>query len=359
MTLAAAGVFLLAAMLVHLVLQSRPRQFGYEPPAVMGTDCLLVAAGSRRRVDLKKALNAAEAELRRVEALMSVHLAESQLSRINAAPAGEAVEICTELLDLLLRSRELTGRTRGTFNVTCLPSIRLWKGAAKSKKNPDDRSRSQAVALTGWRHFRLVGNSVTKLDTKAGIDLGGIAKGYGVDRAVEVLKKAGASGALVDVGGDVRCFGTTAWKEPWTVHVQNPFEEEMLLSLSLTDKAVATSGDYRRFSVIEGRRYSHIVDPRTGRPVADSSSVTVIADDAATADAWATALSVLGQAGLELAKAEGLEVLMILGPPADCRVVSTPGFSRFVSEGWPVRLTTAPASRPAPAVSATGPGRRN
>ncbi len=359
MTLAAAGVFLLAAMLVHLVLQSRPRQLVYQLREVMGTHCLLMAAGSRRQADLKKAMKAAEEELRRVEALMSVYLADSQLSRLNSAPSAEAVELAPELIDLLRRSRELTDRTRGAFDVTCLPIIRLRKAAAESNSNPDDQARGKALALTGWQHFRLAGNSVTKLETKAGIDLGAVAKGYGVDRAVEALKQAGASGALVEVGGDIRCFGTTAWKEPWPVRLQSPFEEELLLTLSLTDKAVATSGDYRRFSVIEGRRYSHIVDPRTGRPVAESSSVTVIADDAATADAWATALSVLGQAGLELAKAEGLEVLMILGPPADCRVVSTPGFSRFVSEGWPVRLATAPASRPAPAASATGPGRRN
>ncbi len=342
--LAAAGVFLLAAMLVHLVLQTRPRQLAYQPREVMGTHCLLMAAGSRRRVDLKKALKAAEAELRRVEALMSVYLADSQLSRLNSAPSAEAVELAPELIGLLRRSRELTDRTRGAFDVTCLPIIRLRKAAAESNSDPDDQARGKALALAGWRHFRLAGDSVTKLEAKAGIDLGAVAKGYGVDRAVEALKQAGASGALVEVGGDIRCFGTTAWKEPWPVRLQSPFGEDLLLTLSLTDKAVATSGDYRRFTIVEGKRYSHVVDPRTARPVEGSSSVTVIADDATTADAWATALSVLGQGGLELAEAEGLEVLMILGPPDDCRVVLTPGFRRFVSEGWPVRAATAPAA---------------
>ena len=314
------------------------RQRSQEPALVMGTTCRLIAVAPAGDRELGRALRAAESELRRVEALMSTRLANSALARLNAAPPGRPVPIPRELAGLLARSRELAGETRGAFDVTCRPILRVWKSGAQAGQAPSAEAMTEALARTGWEHFELSDAGVTKDIAAAEIDLGGIAKGYGIDRAAAALRRAGATGGLVDVGGDVYCFGRPAAGGSWRVGVQDPFSDELALVLSPVDKAVATSGDYERFSIIDGKRYSHIVNPRTGRPVEGASSVTVIADDATTADAWATALSVLGPDGLDLAAARGMEALMILGGPENYRIFYTPGFRDHVAEGWPVRL---------------------
>ncbi|MFQ5835694.1 MAG: FAD:protein FMN transferase, partial [bacterium] len=159
------------------------------------------------------------------------------------------------------------------------------------------------------------------------IDLGGIAKGYAVDRAIESLRKNGIRRALVNAGGDLYALGSGPGKEKWQVGIQDPREEDKLLGIiKVKDVGVATSGDYRRYFTIEGRRFSHIVNPKTGQTVQDvPMSVTVIAPDATTADALATGVFVLGpQKGIEL-----IESL----PQVEGMIVSE-GMKRISSKGW-------------------------
>ena len=350
--LAVASVVVLAAWIVHLRSRpgpgSRPDTGGMvvsdvvdtkrEISGVMGTDVTLIAVGAEEDVD--QAVAAAEAELRRVEALMSVQLENSQLALLNAASAGEEITLPSELLALLRRSRTLAKETDGAFDVTCLPLSRAWMAAGKTGNLPTDAALAEAMRRTGWTRFVFSGRSVTKLADGAAVDLGGIAKGYGIDCAIAAMRRAGAAGGLVDAGGDVRCFGEPIRYKLWRVGVQNPVRSRvrpLLLRLSLTNKAVATSGDYQRFETINGRRYSHIKDPRTGRSVEGASSVTVIADDATTADAWATALSVLGPDGLSLVKARGMEAMMVHNGPDGPKVHATDGFAAYVDGPWPIK----------------------
>ncbi len=359
MTQAGRRVRLLASVLAALAVgcSSRGRSPGgnagrtiveASPRAVMGTECVLKAVVPADRVgEARAALKRAEQALRRLEAVMSVHLADSALSRFNAAPARREIRLPAELTDLLRRAASFTELSGGAFDVTCGPVVRLWKRCAKAGRQPSEEELRQATARVGMKHLSITERGVTKLVAGVFVDLGAIAKGCGVDRAVEVLRGSPAVvGAMVNVGGDLRCFGTKPDGGSWRVGVQHPFREALCGALVLRDAAVATSGDYRRFVVIAGRRYSHIVDPRTGRPVEATHSVTVVslptagkAPSATDADAWATTLSVMGPKGLALLEGRSdLEALIITGTPARPEVHMTDGFRRLLAPGTGINL---------------------
>ncbi|MHC4772651.1 MAG: FAD:protein FMN transferase, partial [Planctomycetota bacterium] len=166
-------------------------------------------------------------------------------------------------------------------------------------------------------------------------DLGGIAKGYAIDKAIEILQAGGVSGAMVDIGGDLRCFGTAAnGKEHWLIGLQDPADDEtILMTLNMDDMAVATSGDYRRFVMIDDKKHSHIVNPVTADSTQDLSSVTIIAPTAMAADALATAVTVLGnKKGLALIeKIENTEAILIANGE-EFSLLKTTGVDQYIQE---------------------------
>ncbi len=307
-----------------------------QPPAIMGTETNLIAvATGADRERAHRALEEAEAALRDVEARMSSWIQGTELSLLNDAPADELVPLSAMTMDVLRLSRRLADQTQGAFDVTCRPVIELWKRAGKSGKLPAREQIDQARQATGWRHFELSDQGARKKLAAAGLDLGGVAKGYGIDKAVEAMRRAGIESGLVDVGGDVRTFGLRADGNRWRVGLRDPFHtDRMLAALELGDASVCTSGNYFRNVTVEGKRFSHIVDPRTGQPVDFAPSVTVVARDATTADAWATALSVLGKDGLALIGGSGgIEALVFEGQADDYRLYATSGFRQYLAEG--------------------------
>ena len=191
-----------------------------------------------------------------------------------------------------------------------------------------------AMGVCGWDKSQLRADSAVKKHDAASVDLGGIAKGFGIDQATEALQASGLQGGMVNVGGDVRCFGQRAGGGQWRIGVHSPFtDDDKFAIIKLSSGSVCTSGNYERFFKIDSKRYSHIVDPRTGRPVDVAPSVTVVAPTATAADAWATALSVLGEAGLELIdENSGLEAMLIVGGPKDYRLVMTPGMAKLLAK---------------------------
>jgi thiamine biosynthesis lipoprotein len=223
--------------------------------------------------------------------------------------------------------------------------IDLWRSAGESGVYPSEADLRGARAFCGWDHIELTESGAVKRTVEARVDLGGVAKGFGIDAAVEVLAEAGMLGGLVDVGGDLRCFGTDPDGGRWRVEIKNPFGEGPLAHLRVGDSAVCTSGNYARFVEIEGRRYSHIIDPRSGRPADAVPSVTVISRSAMTADMWATALSVLGEEGLDLLPT-GLEALLVLGSADDFRILCTQGAQSLIEAPHPVRLVIAERGLP-------------
>ncbi len=325
---------------VHRISGSRiPLQ--YQPGGIMGTSCELEVVVPRRRIaEAAQALKETDARLRNVEARMSVHLDASQLSRLNAAPAGETVPLHAELLAVLETARRLESQTDGAFDATCRPVLELWREAQQGGREPPAEAIAAARALLGMRHVRISAEGATKLRDGVQVDLGGLAKGYAVDRAVDRLRAVpDATGGLVNIGGDLRCFGRNPAGRPWGVGIRHPFRKGTCGLLEVTDAAVATSGDYERGFRIAGRWYSHILDPRTGRPVAATASVTVVSlpadgrpPSAAEADGWATALSVLGPAGLEkVHRRADLEAMIVTGTPQAHQVHMTEGFRRLLA----------------------------
>lgn len=261
---------------------------------IMGTFAEVTAVAEDEET-ARAALEAAYDALEKVNRLMSDYLAESEVSRLNALPAGESMRVSHETFFVLYKGQEVARLSGGAFDMTCRPLVALWKRAGERGKLPTDAELAETLASVGWEKLALdpVTRSVSKSVDGLEIDLGGIAKGYALDLAAEAMRYAGATAGLIDVGGDVLAIGVRENGQPWKVGVRHPFEEGLIMKLTLSDRAVATSGLQQRFSIIEGKKYSHIVDPRTGRPCEQASAVSVIAADGMTADAWATVLSVL------------------------------------------------------------------
>ena len=314
---------------------TEPTAFSHKPKLIMGTETELTAVAlNSKQADAAKALLAAERALRNVEVKMSSWLDASELSLFNQAIAGQPAKLSETTLGLLRLSKQLAKQTDGAFDATCLPILQLWRDARKNKRLPTTLQIARAVSQCGWDKIELGADSATKKIDDASVDLGGIAKGFGIDQAAEALQAGGMLGGMVNVGGDVRCFGQRVGGGKWRIGVKNPFNSKELFAIvEIPSGSVCTSGNYERFFEIDSKRYSHIVDPRTGQPVDLAPSVTVFAPTATSADAWATALSVLGEAGLELIdESSGLEAMLIIGGPEDYRLVMTPGFKKLLAE---------------------------
>ncbi len=301
--------------------------------AVMGTDGMLAAViRPEEHGAAAEVLREAENSLRNLEAKLSVWVNRSELSQLNRAQANVIAPLSEQALHVLRAARQAHAETGGAFDVTCRPQIQLWRKAAELGTAPSEQELAAARAASNWAEVRLTDRGVVKRRSSVQFDLGGIAKGYAIDLAIETLREQGWYGGLVNVGGDIRCFGATPTGEPWTIDVQDPFGNGKLGTLVVTDMAVCTSGNYRRYFEADGRRHSHIIDPRTGLPAEAACSVTVLAPDALTADIWATALSVLGPEGLDHLP-KGVEAMVISGDESDHRVLMTHGFWRCFRRG--------------------------
>jgi thiamine biosynthesis lipoprotein len=286
-----------------------------------------------------------------VERLMSSHMEGTEVYALNNAPAGKHVSLSDPTLEVLRAARELHTETAGAFDVTIRPVIEVWKEAARTDQWPPLSKLMAARSASRWEQFELTPTGAIKSNDTASVDLGGIAKGFAIDEGVETLKARDIRGGLVELGGDLRCFGRRFDGKPWTVAVTHPFRPEETLCMLQIDPnaggAVCTSGNYRRPIRIAGRRVNHILDPRTMNPADHSPSVTVVANTAMVADAWSTALSVLGPSGLDsLPPGEGIDAMIIMGTPDDATVHATPGFERLILGPTP-RFGPPPTTKPA------------
>ncbi len=281
----------------------------------MGTAYAVDAAGGR---DCSPALShLVEAELKSVDAQMSTWRTDSELSRFNAAPAGTPVPVSAELAHVVSVAQELARQSDGAFDVTVGPLVDLWGFGVRDRQGvPSDEEIAAAVRAVGFRSLEVAREppALRKWVDGLRIDLSAIAKGHGVDRLATLFDSAGCTDYLIDIGGEVRVRGRNPERVPWRIGVEIPGEGRSGLVLGLSDAAVATSGDYRNFRLVDGALFSHTIDPRTGRPVAhDMASVTVLADTATRADGLATLINVLGpEDGLAFAERRGLAVLALV-----------------------------------------------
>jgi len=335
-------VAMVAAGLSLVFLRDEPLTVSreYKLDGVMRTECKIVPVVRANQLDvMEEAARDAEAVIRRVEILMSRHIEVSEISRFNAARAGKSVQLSEETLTVLRAARDLNQQTAGAFDVTIQPLIELWKRCASDERIPTLEELAAARGQSRWDLILLEDGSGSKFSDTASVDLGGIAKGYAVDMALAALREKGCIGGLVDIGGDTACFGERVGGGKWEIAVQDPFQpdkrEAWIAKLRIREGAACTSGNYarERGATIGGRHYSHILDPATGWPVDAVPSVTVYAPTAMSADAWATALSVLGPAGLELLPQDaGIEVMMVVGVKDDYTIVKTDGFDALLAD---------------------------
>ncbi|MFH0877984.1 MAG: FAD:protein FMN transferase [Candidatus Omnitrophota bacterium] len=234
-------------------------------------------------------------EVRRLEKLLNFYDENSELSQLNAT---SDLRVSPELFELLEFSKKMHELTQGAFDPTVAPVAVLWKRAIKKEEMPKEDELQAARGLVGFDYVFLeeATRRVRLLKSGSKLDLGAVAKGYAVQRAIEKLREANVASALVNAGGNVYGLGRNGNK-PWTVGIRDPRQSGRIVErVPLENKGVATSGDYEQFFVFQNKRYSHIIDPKTGAPVDSGiASATVIASDAKTADALATALVVLGE----------------------------------------------------------------
>jgi len=259
-------------------------------------------------VTATEAAEAAYARIDRLNAILSDYDPQSELRRLSDATSeGKPVPVSRDLWQVLTRAQALAEQSDGAFDVTIGPVVRLWRRARRRGQLPSPERLRPAMDLVGYRFVRLDVDSrtVQLLKPEMRLDLGGIAKGYAADQAIGVLRKFSANRAMIDAGGDIVLADPPPGKTGWRIALA-PLEPRGPPSkvLLLANVAVATSGDAWQYVEIAGRRYSHIVDPRTGLGLTDHSSVTVVAPDGVTADGLASAVSILGpQKGLKLIEA--------------------------------------------------------
>ncbi len=294
----------------------------------MGTIWNIEVVDHGRPQEARHAISQAYTELERIEALMSEWRPQSPISQVDAAAGQHAVEVPAELRAMLERSIRYSEETKGTFDITWRGMGNLWH-FDDSFTVPTPAAVAAARQNIDYRAVQIHGNSIY-LPVGKNIGLGGIAKGYGVNRAAEVLVEAGFPDCLVDGGGDVKVCGTHNG-QPWRLGIQDPRGEhgKLIGMVRVSDESVVTSGDYERFRMVDGVRYHHIIDPRTGWPATASTSVTVICKDAEKGVVLDKAIFILGpEEGLALARAEGVEALLI---DPQGRQHATAGFARVFS----------------------------
>lgn len=311
----------------------------------------------------RRASRAAFARVAELDNALSDYKPESELMRLCRGAGGPPVPVGADLFRVLEISRRMYERSGGAFDVTVAPVVRLWRRARRDRKLPDPELLAKALELVGSDAIRLDADLRTVELRRPGmkLDVGGIAKGYASGEAIATLKRHGIARALVAAAGDIVVSGAPPDADGWIVAIA-PLESpraEPSFNLSLEDAAISTSGDAEQFVEIGGKRYSHIVDPRTGLGVVDRCSVTVVATDGATADSLDTAAYVLGPGrGMALVEATaGASALIVRSTPTGVQSFESSRFrkiprARTQSVAPPIGSSVPPKGAPRPTPSA-------
>ncbi len=271
----------------------------------LGGPCALRLVAADEAV-LQRAGQAAAAEVRRIEAKYSRYRPDSVVSQLQArAGHGEPLEVDDETIGLLDFAGRLFELSEGRFDATSGVLRRAWD--FRAGRLPGAAEVAALLPLIGWTQVRRRGRQVELLQPGMELDFGGFGKEYAADRAAAVLREAGVAGGTVNLGGDLRVLGPRADGDPWRLGIRHPRDAAALLGeVELAAGALATSGDYERFIEVDGRRYAHVLDARTGWPVAHWRSVSVVAPSCAAAGAVCTLAMLAGAAAPSLLEAQGV-----------------------------------------------------
>jgi thiamine biosynthesis lipoprotein len=314
--------FVLTTVLVLMPTAARAEWLS-RSEAIMGTSCS-VELWSEDRAKGEAAISSVFDDMRRIDRLMSTWKEDTEISKVNREAAKHPVQVSAELFGLLQESVRYSELTHGAFDITYASVGYLYD--FKKGVHPGQEAIAAALPGINWRHMVLDAAKSTVFFQRAGmrIDLGGIAKGHAVDRGIELLQKQGITRAMVNSGGDTRIIGDR-FGRPWVVGVRDPDHEgKTFLRLPLTDTAFSTSGDYERYFDEDGKRFHHIIDPKTGDSARKCRSVTVISGTATRTDALTKSVFIMGPA-------EGIEFINTL-PDVDAVAVGPDG-KVFYSRG--------------------------
>lgn len=294
---------------------------------LMGTDVELIASNNDT-VRVQRAFDEAIREMARIEDVMSEWIEESPVSEINRQAGKKAVIVSEELFHVISAAQKVSEISDGAFDISWAAMRGLWKFSKGEERVPSPEEIMAKLPLINYKNIELneANKSVFLKKEGMSIGLGGIAKGYAVDKAMEVLIKNGISNAIIKAGGDMRVQGMEDGK-PWDIGIQHPrSKDDVLAILHLSNISISTSGDYERFFIKDGVIYHHIMAPRTGTPARGCRSVTILAPDTMTSDALSTAVFVLGpENGMKLIELlPGIEGIIV---DSEGKVFSSQGIS--------------------------------
>ena len=292
-----------------------------------------------------------EKVLTEIDRQMSTYRRDSELSRFNRAPAGKWFSVSAATVEVVAAAQDISEKTGGALDVTVGPLVRLWhfgppsgnEGGAGSSKNqfvpPSEAKIATARKSVGYQKLKVRTKppALRKEVDGVEVDLSSIASGYAIDRLSELMAKHRIGAYMVELGGEVRAAGTREDGKPWRVALERPAagKRELFTSVALNNAAIATAGDYRKFFEYDVRRYSHVIDPATGRPIEyQLASVTVVANTCIEADGWDTPLLVLGpERGFECAKKHGVAALFLSYGKGGDEVRATPAWEKRLGAG--------------------------
>ncbi|WP_349431131.1 FAD:protein FMN transferase [Methylomarinum sp. Ch1-1] len=330
---------LLVFLLAGCEMQSRSNQpypFQYSN-GTMGTSFTIKVSQLPEAVGDASLKQQIDALLALINGQMSTYLPDSELSRFNNSQSTEWRGVSPSLFEVLAKAKQVHEQSHGAFDVTVGPLVNLW-GFGPDPMNfvaPPAEQIAEKLQVIGSEHLSLneSENSVRKDIAALYIDLSGLAKGYAVDRVALLLEERGIRHYMVEIGGEIRLKGQNIQGEPWRIAIEKPTADSRMIQkvLPISDIAMATSGDYRNFFEVDGVRFSHTIDPRNGRPITHKlASVTVLSETSMVADAWATALMVLGPTqGLQLAEQQHIPALFIIKTDVGFIEKSSSAFSDF------------------------------
>jgi len=286
----------------------------------MGTYYRVTIASLPANVSEDELRTVVETKLDKVNSLMSTYLPDSELSRFNRYAETDWFPVSRDTATVVSESLKIHELSKGAFEVTIGPLVNLWGFGPEGKRDepPDPEKIDNTLEKIGSRHLqvRLSPPALKKDGADLYVDLSGIAKGFAVDKVAEALEALGIYDFIVDIGGDLLTRGRKKNGSLWKIAIESPliYERKLQRTIGASDLAVATSGDYRNYFEANGQRFSHEIDPRTGRPINHSlASVTVLGSSCMRADAWATALIILGpKEGFQAAENEGLDAFFII-----------------------------------------------
>jgi thiamine biosynthesis lipoprotein len=287
----------------------------YRKSSILMDTVVTITVGSDSKIHAEDAIDKAFSEIEKLGKLFDFYSSESEVSLINKNAGISEQKVSPEVLEILDRALFISEKTGGAFDVTIGPVITLYDFYKKIKPEENDIKRN--LPLVNYRELIIDKNKSTVFLSKKGmlVDLGGIAKGYAADKAVETLKRNGIHSGIVSVAGDIKCFGLKPDGKPWKIGIRNPRAEgpeDIMATVNLSDMAISTSGDYERYFILNGKRYHHLVSPKTGHPAEECRSVTVMAKKGVLADAFATGVFILGpERGLKVLEKAGFDGVIV------------------------------------------------